>query len=65
MSKWAVVFIVLGIVIIVKPEIIAYVLGVLLLAIWWIIIFAQIKMKKPTKDNDYFKFWEYKIYKNK
>lgn len=32
-------------------------------------MFAQFKIGKATngksKDNDYFKFWEYKIYKNK
>ena len=67
MSKWAVVIIILWVILIFKPEILAYVLGVLLLAVWGVIIFAQYKIKKSSKGgkNDYFKFGEYKIYKNK
>ncbi len=69
MSKWAIFFIVLWIILILKPEIIAYVLWIVLLTIGGAIIFAKYKIQKATagkaKKDDYFKFWEYKIYKNK
>ena len=69
MSKWAIFFIILWIILLVKPEILAYVLWIILLSIGGAIIFAKYKIQKAnestTKGNDYFKFWEYKIYKNK
>ena len=69
MSKWAIFFIILWIILLVKPEILAYVLWIILLSIGGAIIFAKYKINKAQgtkwKNNDYFKFWEYKIYKNK
>lgn len=69
MSKWAIFFIILWIILLVKPEILAYVLWIILLSIGGVIFFAKYKINKAQgnqwKGNDYFKFWEYKIYKNK
>ena len=68
MSKGAIIAIVIWIILIAFPEIIAYILGLVFISIWASVLLAKFVWPwaswSKTKDNDYFKFWEYKIYKN-
>lgn len=60
-----IILVVSWIIIIVYPQIIAYMLWGLLLFFWVNVLIARYLMKKSNKDGEsYVKFWNYKIYKD-
>lgn len=66
MSAFWILLVVSWIVIIIWPQIIAYILGWLLLFFWLNILFLKyvIFFKSKNKNEGYVKFWNYKIYKD-
>jgi len=66
MSAFWIILVISWIVIITWPEIIAYILWGLLLFFWLNILFAKYVFfsKWKQKEENYVKFWSYKIYKD-
>lgn len=65
MSAFWIILVVSGIIIIVYPQIIAYILWGLLLFFWLNILFAKFMFSKSSKSwENYVKFGNYKIYKD-
>ncbi len=62
MKPLAIFLILFWIILIIFPEIIAYILGWLLIFIW-VNMVAFLKTKKNKHGDDYVKFWKYKIYR--
>lgn len=65
MPAFWILLVVSWIIIIAFPDIIAYIIGGLLLFFWLNIVFANFLLKKNSKSwENYVKFWNYKIYKD-
>ncbi len=65
MSAFWILLVISGIIIIVYPQIIAYMIGGLLLFFGLNILVANFLLKKTSKSwENYVKFWNYKIYKD-
>lgn len=64
MSKWAITLIIVWLIIVIFPEIIAFALWGILIVLWAGLLMTKYKMWSEKTQNDYFKFWDYKIYKN-
>ncbi len=65
MPAFWILLIVSGLIIIMYPQIIAYMIWGLLLFFWLNILLAKYMLTKKTKTGEsYVKFWNYKIYKD-
>lgn len=64
MRNIGIIFILCGLIVIFYPQIIAYIIGGILLFLWLNLAFAWLFFAKNGKDKEYVKFGNYKIYKD-